>query len=56
MNPSGLELFKRLQRGLDPEAVYQELAAEFELNRTDFDRFLIDFGSLLKTFQLAQDE
>jgi len=56
LNPSGLEIFKRLQLGLEPDALYQELLQEYELERENFDRLLIDFASLLKPFQLAQDE
>jgi PqqD family protein of HPr-rel-A system len=56
LNPSGLEIFKRLQQGQDPETAYQELSQEYELNRSDFDRFLLDFGSLLKSFQLVDND
>jgi len=56
LNPSGLVIFRKLQSGLSPDAIFGELQAEYDINREDFNRLLLDFGFLLKSFQLLGNE
>jgi len=56
LNESGLLILKKLQAGQTSDEIFAELSADYDLKKEDFDRMILDFGSLLKSFQLLQDE
>jgi hypothetical protein len=55
LNPTGLLILRKLQSGLTEERIYLDISTEYEISREDFNRLLLDFGSLLKSFQLLED-
>ena len=56
LNPSGLLIFRKLQSGLPTDEIFGELQSEYDISREDFNRLLLDFGFLLKSFQLLGNE
>ncbi|MCD6332856.1 MAG: PqqD family protein [Bacteroidales bacterium] len=56
LNESGLILIKMLYEGKDPETIFLSLSQSFNLTRELFDRIVIDFKSMLKSFNLLINE
>jgi hypothetical protein len=56
INESGLILIKMLYEGKNPETIFLSLSESFALTRELFDRIVIDFKSMLKSFNLLINE
>ena len=56
LNTSGLEILRRLAGGEDFESIFSGLSDEYDINRGDLDRYMTDFISVLKSFQLLENE
>jgi hypothetical protein len=55
LNPTGLLILRKLQSGITTDHLFAEVSKEYEITQDDFNRMLLDFGSLLKSFQLLEN-
>ncbi|MFO7617757.1 MAG: PqqD family peptide modification chaperone [Bacteroidales bacterium] len=56
VNDTGLKILKLLEEGLGEEELFRRLTEEYELSRSDFDRNLLDFSSVIKSYYLSANE
>jgi PqqD family protein of HPr-rel-A system len=56
VNETGLKIFQYLQEGIGEEALFAKLSEEYDLSRSDFDRNLLDFMSVIKSYYLSVHE
>ncbi|NLO67376.1 MAG: HPr-rel-A system PqqD family peptide chaperone [Bacteroidales bacterium] len=56
VNETGLAILKSLQEGLGEEEIFAKLAEEYDLSKSDFDRNLQDFRSVLRSYYLSSNE
>jgi hypothetical protein len=56
LNSSGLLILKQIQAGLHTDEIFAALEPEYDLSLEDFNRLILDFHSLLKSFQLLENE
>lgn len=56
LNETGLLIMKQLQSGASSEEVFQSLHEAFDLTRMAYDRMILDFFSVLKSYELLSDE
>jgi len=56
LNSSGLLILKQIQAGLSTDEIFAGLEPEYDLSLDDFNRLILDFNSLLKSFQLLENE
>jgi len=56
VNETGLAILKSLQEGLGEEEIFAKLAEEYDLSKSDFNRNLQDFRSVLRSYYLSSNE
>lgn len=55
-NQTGLEIFRMLKEGKDFDEISSLIINKYDLDNIVFERFYYDFISMLKQFQLLEDE
>ena len=56
VNETGLKILQYLQEGIGDEELFAKLSEEYDLSRSDFDRNLLDFISVIKSYYLSVHE
>lgn len=54
LNPTGLAILKMMYAGAGEDKIYEEMSREYQLSRPLFDRYYLDFLSVLKSSQLLE--
>ena len=55
-NPTGLEIFRYLKDRKDYAEISEIITGKYDVDVHSFERFYIDFISMLKHYQLLEDE
>lgn len=56
LNPTGLAILKLMMDGADENGIFDIMSNDYDLNRTEFERYFLDFISVLKSFQLLEND
>jgi hypothetical protein len=56
LNPTGLAILKLMMDGADESGIFDIMSNDYELNQTEFERYFLDFISVLKSFQLLEND
>jgi hypothetical protein len=56
INPTGLALLTLLMVGAEPEEIYNKLSLDYQVSPTEFERYLLDFLSVLKSLELLEND
>lgn len=56
LNPTGIIILKLMTEGTDENGIFEILSRDYEITRTEFDRYLLDFVAVLKSCQLLENE
>jgi PqqD family protein of HPr-rel-A system len=56
LNPTGLEILRLMMDGADENRIFDIMSNDYDLNRTEFERYFLDFISVLKSFQLLEND
>jgi PqqD family protein of HPr-rel-A system len=56
LNPTGLAILKLLEEGADNNKIFNEISQVYQITRAEFDRYFIDFLSVLKSIQLLEGD
>lgn len=55
-NPTGLEVFNYLRSEKSLEEITEIMIEKYDVDAHNFERFFLDFKSMLKQYQLLADE
>lgn len=55
LNEVGRIIFNCIREGLSDDEIYNKLSAEFDVDKTTFDRYFLDFTITLKQYQLIEN-
>lgn len=55
LNPTGLAILKLLVEGAAEDRIFEVMSTEYQLTRAEFDRYFLDFISVLKSCQLLEN-
>lgn len=55
-NPTGLEVFNFLRANKSLDEIKEIITDKYDVDAHNFERFFLDFMSMLKQYQLLQDE
>ncbi|MFA6128714.1 MAG: PqqD family protein [Bacteroidales bacterium] len=56
LNPTGLAILKLLAEGVDENGIFEKISNEYQISRPEFDRYYLDFVSVLKSSQLLDTD
>jgi hypothetical protein len=56
LNPTGLAILKLMIGDADENRIYEVMSMDYELTRSEFERYFLDFISVLKSCQLLENE
>lgn len=56
LNPIGIRLFTLFKEGLSDEEIIQKITGEYDVERNDILKDLLDFENMLKTYHLVIDD
>ena len=56
LNPTGLALLTLLMEGAEPEEIFNKLSLDYFISPLEFDRYHLDFLTVLKSFQLLESD
>ncbi len=55
-NPTGLEIFNYMKEQKSIAEITEIITEKYDVNGHNFERFFLDFTSMLKQFQLIENE
>lgn len=55
-NPTGLEIFRHLKNEKSMEEITEIMTDKYDVDENSFERYYFDFVSMLKQYQLIEDE
>lgn len=55
-NNTGLEIFRLMKEKRSMEEITEIITAKYEIDESEFERYFIDFTSMLKQYQLIENE
>lgn len=55
-NPTGLEVFNYLRQDKSLEEITEIITGKYDVNAHNFERFFLDFKSMLKQYHLFENE
>ena len=55
VNETGLEILELLKKGLSSEDILNSLTDNYEVERTELEKYFFDFISMLKQYHLIRD-
>ena len=55
LNPTGLAILKLMVEGAGEDRIFEVMSTEYQLTRAEFDRYFLDFISVLKSCQLLEN-
>lgn len=56
LNSQGVEILSFLKEGKHDREIIDYFTTEYEVEREDFERYLVDFTGMLKQFKLVEGE
>ena len=56
LNPTGLAILKLMLEDADEERIYQALSEDYQITEAEFERYFLDFISVLKSYQLLEKD
>lgn len=56
LNATGLAILKMMIEGADENSIFSRVSLEYQITQTEFDRYFLDFISVLKSLQLLENE
>ena len=56
LNPTGLIILKLLVDGADENRIFEIMSKDYQLTPAEFDRYFLDFMSVLKSCQLLEND
>jgi hypothetical protein len=56
LNPTGLSILKLMSDGADETTIFEAMSQDYQLTRTEFDRYLLDFVNVLKSSHLLEND
>jgi hypothetical protein len=56
LNPTGLAILKLMVEGIDEEDIFDEISRDYQIEQEEFDRYFLDFKSVLKSLQLLDND
>lgn len=56
LNPTGLAILKLMAEGTDEDGIFENMSNDYQLTRAEFDRYYVDFLSVLKSSQLLEND
>lgn len=56
LNVQGIEMLNMLKENKSPAEITDYFIAEYEVDRDDFERYLVDFTGMLKQFRLVEGD
>ena len=56
MNPTGLAILKMMNEGAGENRIFELMSKDYQITRAEFDRYFLDFISVLKSTQLLENE
>ncbi len=56
LNPTGMIILKLMVEGADESRIFEVVSQEYELSLEEFDRYFLDFMSVLKSIQLLDND
>jgi hypothetical protein len=56
LNPTGLAIFRHLAEGADQNRIFEMISDVYQISRPEFDRYYLDFLSVLKSSQLLDTD
>jgi hypothetical protein len=56
LNPTGLAIIGMMADGTDEDGIFQKMSSDYQLTRSEFDRYYQDFLSVLKSSQLLEND
>lgn len=55
VNPTGLAMLKLMVEGAGENLIFETISKDYQLTRAEFDRYFLDFMSVLKSSQLLEN-
>jgi hypothetical protein len=56
LNPTGLAILKLLDQGAGENLIFEMISKDYQISRAEFDRYYLDFISVLKSTQLLDTD
>ena len=56
LNPTGLAILKMMYEGDHENRIFELMSKDYQITRTEFDRYFLDFISVLKSTELLENE
>ena len=56
LNPTGLAILKLMSDGADETMIFEAMSQDYQLTRSEFDSYLSDFVSILKSNGLLEND
>jgi PqqD family protein of HPr-rel-A system len=56
LNPTGLEILKLMEEEADENRIFEVMSKNYQLTQIEFDRYFLDFLSVLKSNQLLEND
>jgi hypothetical protein len=56
LNPTGLIILNLMVEGADDTSIFEKMSRDYQITREEFDRYLLDFMSVLKSSQLLEND
>jgi PqqD family protein of HPr-rel-A system len=56
LNPTGLAILKMMVEGADENTIFVKMSKDYQITETEFDRYFLDFISVLKSYQLLDND
>jgi hypothetical protein len=56
LNPTGLAILQLMSEGAGESLIFETISNSYEITKTEFDRYYLDFTSVLKSAQLLENE
>ena len=56
LNTTGLAILKLMAEGADEKWIFEMLSKDYQITRAEFDRYFLDFVSVLKSSQLLEND
>lgn len=56
LNPTGLAILRQMVEGAGESGIFESIIMEYQVTRSEFDRYFLDFVSVLRSMQLLEND
>jgi PqqD family protein of HPr-rel-A system len=56
LNSTGLAILKLMNEGVTDDSIFETISKEYRITQAEFDRYFLDFISVLKSNQLLEND